>query len=82
MTNDKDGCKLIQYMVGRTYRVGRRALKLWSIYRKCRYRDRACGKVCPGQLRFKGVKRLYCGFLGDMTPVYRRITRHANMKQA
>ena len=76
MTNDKDGRKPVQYMTGRLYLVGKRKMKLWSIYRPCKWRDRACGKVCPGQLRFKGVKRLYCGYMGDMTPVYRRITRH------
>ena len=67
---------MTQYMTGRVYRVGKRKLKLWSIVRRCSYKDRACGKVCPGQLRFKGIKRLYCGYLGDMTALYPRITAH------
>jgi hypothetical protein len=75
MTNDKDGRKPVQYMTGRLYLVGKRKMKLWSIYRPCRWRSKyvSC-KGCPGQLKFKTLKGFHCGYMAGNKPVYRRVS--------
>ncbi len=70
---------MTQYLCGRWYRVGRRALKLWAVQRKCKWRDRACWKHCRGQLKFAGVKQLYCGYRCDMAPLFKRITKRTRI---
>jgi hypothetical protein len=62
-----------RYMCGKLYRVGRRVVKLWGIY-KCKWRNQKDCKGCPGQLKFAGSKGLHCGYMaGGKRPIYPRV---------
>ena len=71
------------YLCGRYYLVNRRKMKLWAIYRKCKWRGRTLCKGCPGQLKFSGLKGLHCGYMaGGKRPIYKRITRQNSPNHA
>lgn len=64
---------MTRYQSGKVYLVSRRKLKLWGIY-KCRWRDRKDCKHCPGQLKFKTLKGLKCGYMaGGKRALYLRV---------
>ena len=65
---------MTQYMTGRVYLVNRRKLKLWAIYRKCKWRGRTLCKGCPGLLKFAKLKGLKCGYMAGDRPAFKRIT--------
>jgi hypothetical protein len=72
---------MTRYQSGKVYLVSRRNLKLWGIY-KCKWRNRSGCKGCPGQLKFKELKGLKCGYIAGGKPMYRRISRQNDRNHA
>jgi hypothetical protein len=71
---------MTRYQSGKIYKVGRRNLKIWGIY-KCKWRDQKDCKGCPGQLKFKELKGLKCGYIaGGKRALFKRITRQKGQK--